>query len=223
MAQRDAVLRLTRRMEGVLNRDAHLLEGEHGVTAQVARGIRRHEVEVAHLVHGNGRVVVGEVIVFELRADVHDVSGRLRLAEHATQALARIALEIRAVGLANVAEHAGHAVVRGTPGKHLERGRVREGEHVGLLGRGESFDGRAVEADALLEGNLEVFGANGEALEPAEHIGKPEMHKADAALLDGAKNEIDVLLLIHEPVSSLILGFTQYTHVPVHCAIGLFQ
>ena len=49
------------------------------------------------------------------------------------------------------------------------------------------------------------------------------MHKADAALLDGAKNEIDVLLLIHEPVSSLILGFTQYTHVPVHCAIGLFQ
>ena len=49
------------------------------------------------------------------------------------------------------------------------------------------------------------------------------MHKADAALLDGAKNEIDVLLLIHEPVSSLILGFTQYTHVPVHCAIRLFQ
>ena len=41
------------------------------------------------------------------------------------------------------------------------------------------------------------LGADREALETAEHVGEPQAHEADVALLDGAEDEIDVLLLIH--------------------------
>ena len=197
MAQRNAVLRAAGAVIGVLNGHGHLLEHEHHGTAQVARGVIGREVEVAGLVHGHGLILAREVVELQVGAHVHDEPALLGLVEHDTQTFAGIPREGLAVGRADVAEHARHAVVARAPGKHLEGGGVGEGEHIGLIGRGKALDRGAIEADALLKGNLEVLGRDGEALEPAQHVGEPQAHKADAALLYRANNEVDVLLLIH--------------------------
>lgn len=85
----------------------------------------------------------------------------------------------------------------GAPGQDLERGGIREGQHVRLVGRGEALNGGTVETNALFKRDLEVLRADSEALEPAEHVGEPQADEADVALLDGAQDEIDVLLLVH--------------------------
>ena len=49
------------------------------------------------------------------------------------------------------------AVVLGAPGQDLERGGIREGQHVRLVGRGEALNGGTVEANALFKRDLEVL------------------------------------------------------------------
>ena len=80
---------------------------------------------------------------------------------------------------------------------------VRLGQHVGLVDPGEALDGRAVEADALGERALELGGRDGHGLEGPEHIGEPQPHEADVALLDGAEDEL--LLTIHVSNPALVL------------------
>ena len=58
--------------------------------------------------------------------------------------------------------------------------------------------------DALLERLLEVLGGDGERLEVAEHVGEPKAHETDVALLDGAKDEVDVLLVCHRVTSQTV-------------------
>ena len=71
------------------------------------------------------------------------------------------------------------------------------GEHVGLVDPGEALDRRAVEADALGEGPLELGGRDRDRLEEAEHVGEPEPYETDVALLQRAEHEL--LLLVHVP------------------------
>ena len=157
-----------------LDADAHLLEGEDGLAAEVAGAVEGGQVEVAALVEGVGCVGAIEVEVFDLRANVEgeaEGGGTLQVAlEH----VAGVALEGGAVREVDVAEHAGHAALAGAPGKDLEGSGVRDGGHVGLAGAGEAGDGPAVEADALFERLFQLFESDRKALEGAENIGEPE-------------------------------------------------
>ena len=81
------------------------------------------------------------------------------------------------------------------PRQHLERRRVGLGEHVGLVDPGEALDRRAVEADALVERALELGRRDRDRLEEAEHVGEPQPHEADVALLERPEHEL--LLLVH--------------------------
>jgi hypothetical protein len=87
------------------------------------------------------------------------------------------------------------AVVAGAPRQDLERRGVGVGEHVGLVDAGEALDGRAVEADALLEGVLELGRGHAHALEEAQHVGEPQSYEPDVTLLERPEHE--VLLLAH--------------------------
>src|SRR5690606_29743297 len=98
------------------------------------------------------------------------------------------ALEGGAVEVLDVAEDAGGRAVGLGPGEQLEGGGVGTGQHVGLLLSAEAVDGAAVEGHALVEGALQLGGADGQALEGAEHVGEPQPHQADAALLDGPQH-----------------------------------
>ena len=67
------------------------------------------------------------------------------------------------------------------------------GEHVGLVDAGEALDGRAVKADALLEGVLELGRGHAHALEEAEHVGEPQPDKPYVTLLERAEYESSCL------------------------------
>ena len=53
----------------------------------------------------------------------------------------------------------------------------------------------ALRADITVEGAVEFSRGNRDRLQGAEHIGEPEPHEADLALLEGAKHEL--LLAVH--------------------------
>ena len=82
--------------------------------------------------------------------------------EPAAQHVARVGPAGGAVGHRDVAEHAGGVVtaVGGGPRQDLEARWVRLEDGVRFGDTGETFDGRAVEADALGEGALEFGGGD---------------------------------------------------------------
>ena len=197
MAQRDAVLGGAGGVERILHRNAHLLEREHGVAAQVASRIGLGKVKVTHVVQGLGDLVVLKVVILQFGAHVHDKAGLFGTIEHSAQTFAGVARKRLTIGCADVAEHTRNAVVARTPRKDLERRRIGESQHVGLFGRGKALDSRAVKAHALFEGDLKVLGADGKALKTTQHVDEPQTHKTDVTLFDGSEHEVDILLLIH--------------------------
>ena len=72
------------------------------------------------------------------------------------QYVARVRRRRLAVGGHDVAEHAGGRVHLAAPREDLEGRRVRVGEHVSLERPSQSLDRRAVEANALAEGALDL-------------------------------------------------------------------
>ena len=81
------------------------------------------------------------------------------------------------------------------PRQHLERRRIGPRDHVGFRHPREPLDRGAVEADALLEGAVELGGRDGYRLEVSEHVGEPQPDEADIAFLQRAQHEF--LLPIH--------------------------
>ena len=64
-----------------------------------------------------------------------------------------------------------------------------------LVDPGEALDGRAVEADALGEGLLELGRGDRHGFQEAEHVGEPQPDESDVPLFQGPKHEL--LLPIH--------------------------
>ncbi len=176
---------------GVLHLDAHGVQSVDGVAAQVATGVEGGEVEVAAVVEHLGAAAVLEVEELELGTDVHGVAQGLGLGHDFAQHVARVAVEGLAVGLLDVAEHAGGAAGAGAPGEQGEGAGIGVGHHVGFLDAGEAVDRGPVEAHALVEGAFELGRGDGEALEGAKHVGEPEPDELDLLVLDDLE---DVLL-----------------------------
>ena len=177
-------------MVRVLDGDAHLLEREDGVAAQVARVVERGEVEVAAGVEHLGARGVLEVVVLELGADVEDVAHVRGALDGAREHVARVALERGAVGAADVAEHAGDRVGLRAPRQDLERGGVGERQHVGFRLEREPLDAATIEAHAVGERVVELAGDDGERLHVAHDVGEPEAHEVHVAALDGFEHEV---------------------------------
>jgi hypothetical protein len=135
VAQVDLVLARRVLVEAVLDGDAHRLECLDGALAQRAGHVRGGEVEVGALVERDRRPVAvrGEIEELQLRRDVEREAPFAGLVEVAAQHLAGIALERRAVEVADVAEHAGLGSMRVGPRQQLEGVRIGHGEHVALL------------------------------------------------------------------------------------------
>ena len=188
VAHVDLVLGRADLVVGVLDVDAHLLQGEDGLAAQVGARVERRQVEVAALVerlrHAALRLRRAEVEVLELGADVVGVEAHLLGPfERAAHDPARVALVRAAAGHADVTEHARDRVLLlRAPGQEVEGRRVRHGEHVGLLDRVEAGDRGPVEAHPAFEGVVELGGVDREALQLSQDVGEPEPDEAHVVL-----------------------------------------
>lgn len=74
VTQIDLVLGGAVLMMGVLDGNAHLLEREHGIAAQIARRIKAGQIEVSAAVEHFGAFRILEIVVFELGAYVERVA-----------------------------------------------------------------------------------------------------------------------------------------------------
>ena len=175
---------------GILHGNAHLLQREHRIAAQITRVVEAREVEVPASVEHLGAAGVLEVVELQLRPHVEYVAPVPRLVHRTRQHLARVALEGTAVRGANVAEHARNRVGFGTPRQHLERRGIRKSQHIGLLGATEALDAASVEAHAVGERALQFAWNDREGFHEAEHISEPEANEVNIAALDGFEYEI---------------------------------
>ena len=197
VAEVDLVLARAVLVERVLDRDAHRLEAEHGLLAELRAEVVGGEVEVAGAVerlHPLGGAGVEEL---HLGADEEGEALLPGPFEVALQHVARVAVERVAREDLNVAEHAGDRGVGVAAGQQLERVGVGLGQHVGFLDPAVALDGRAVEGHALLEGDLQLGRRDLHRLEETEHVGEPKPDETHAALLDGAQDVLQLALHAH--------------------------
>ena len=190
VAQVDLVLGGTLLMVGVLHGNAHLLQGEHRVAAQVGGGIERRQIEIAAVVEHLGALGVLEVEVLQLGPHDERVAGLGGPTHYALQHMARISRVGFPFRRADVADHAGHGVGLGAPGQDLEGGGVGKGQHIRLLRRREPLDAAGVEAHALLEGALQLAGHHREGLHVAQNVGEPEPNEMHIPALHRFQDEV---------------------------------
>ena len=188
-------------VERVLHRDPHRLQRPDRPLAQGAGDVGGRQVEVRAGVERHRTAVVarGEVEELHLRRHVVREPARPRPLEVATQHLAGVALERRAVEVEDVAEDARLRRARIGPRQHLEAVGIGPRQHVALLDARVAVDRRAVERHALVEGVLKLHRRDGEALQLTEDVGEPQPHEAHPALLDRPQ---DVVALGLHPAQS---------------------
>ena len=186
VAQVDLVLARPVFVMAILHRNAHALQGEHRVAAQVARRIKGGKVEVAAAVERFAAAAVAEVEVLDFGAHVCLVAGGAHPGDLAGQYGAAVPLKGLQVRRFDAAEHARDGVAIGAPRQDLEGGRIREGEHVAFGRVGEAVDAARIEAHTFGEGAFQFVGAHGERLHAPHHVGKPEAHEMHVTRLDRA-------------------------------------
>nr|EIF89406.1 putative NAD/FAD-dependent oxidoreductase [Streptomyces tsukubensis NRRL18488] len=196
-----------------LDRDAHGLQHRDGLAAEVHADVLRGVVEVAGVVGGHRAAAVDGLVLQQEELDLGvGVEGEAEIGgpgQHPLEDEAGVREGRRAVRHEDVAEHPGGAGGLGAPGQDLEGAGVRFGDHVGFVDPGEALDGGAVEADALVKRLFQFGGCDGDGLQEAQHIGEPEAHEADVALLQRAEHKF--LLLVH-------CGFPSTQSLPVEPA-----
>ena len=195
--QVDLVLAGAALVVGELHGDAHLLEHEDRPASELVSSAARNMVEVPGVVGGGNSApgVPVDEVELDLGMDVAGEAGVGDLCQLTFQDSPRVGAHGLAVGCQDIAEHAGDAVGAVAPGQHLEGRRVRGQQHVRLVDAGEPLDGRAVEADALLECALHLRRGDGHGLQLPQDVGEPQADEADVALLDRPQNVL--LLLVH--------------------------
>ena len=199
VAQVDLLLARAALVVAELHRDAHRLEHRDRLAAEVGALRLRGVVEVAAAVDrhrvGPGLRGVLEQVELDLgvRVEGEALLGRPR--QRPLEHVPRVGERRRAVGHHDVAEHPRRGRVLAAPRQDLERRRVGLGEHVGLVDPGEALDRRAVEPDPLGERALQLGRSHRHRLQEAQHVGEPQPHEPDVALLQSADHE--VLLLAH--------------------------
>ena len=111
---------------GVLNTDAHLLQGEHRLSSQVSSGVQRSHIKVASNIHGLGSPGVLKIKILKLRPDIIGVAQVSRSLQVSLQDISGVTIKRLTSWSQDVTEHAGDAVMfLGPPGEQLESIGVR--------------------------------------------------------------------------------------------------
>ena len=127
-----------------LDRDCHVLEHAHSATAKVIRIPACDVIEVSGLINGDhaiGSHGLTQQVKLNLRVN-HDPEAGVGCALHgALENPSGIRGSRATIGHEDVAEHAGHRVLVGTPREQLERRGIGLQQHIRLVDARQAFDG----------------------------------------------------------------------------------
>ncbi len=189
----------------VLGREAHLLDGQADVAADVLAGVQRRYVEIAAKVDGDAGGAAPVVVLkqIELALGTH-VAGKAQFAElaaHLAQEAAAVAAEGDVVRLFHVAEELHHPALSRAPGQDGHGGQVRPEQQVALLHVHEARDGAAVEADAIFQRLGKVACQHGDVLLEAEDVTEREADKFYVVVLDEIEDVLLCRITHKDPLS----------------------
>ena len=191
-AEVDFVLAGTAFMVAALGVEAHLLQSQADIAADVLAFVERGRLEVTAFVEGDaGRLSVLvplEEVKLAFGSDGKGVAQLLRLGFGVLEQAAAVAGKAAAVGVLDVAEHADGPSLGGPPGHDGDGGGVGFEKKVRLVGVEESPDGRSVEADAIPERPLKLLAGDADVLHVAENVAERELDEPDILLLDEFQN-----------------------------------
>ena len=125
---------------GILNTDAHLLQGEHSFSPQVGGGIPGGHIEIAALIQGLGFLVIFKVEVFQFGADIEGVAKVGCPLQGLFQDISGVTLEGLAAGSYNIAENSSFRVFFRAPGEQLEGIGVGQRHHIAFIDTGKPFN-----------------------------------------------------------------------------------
>ena len=167
--------------------NAHVEQGQADLAPHVFALVLGRNVHVGRMVKRDLRRVAVfirfEQIELNFRTELHRDACRLCIGNSAAQDRACVAGKRRAVGVADVAEHAHDLAVRGTPGQDIQRRRIGEQQKIGLFGAAEPADRRGVKGDAVFRGAAQLAWQDGDVFLSAKRVAK------------GKADELDVLFL----------------------------
>jgi hypothetical protein len=132
---------------------------------------------------------------FQLGARLERVAQSLRLLHGPAQHVARVAGELVALRREDVADYFGGGVRVQLPRDRRERAQVGLQVHVALVDARESFDGRAIEPEPILDRIPELMERNRHVLDDADDVGELQTDELDVRLL-GAGEHLSLQLLI---------------------------
>ena len=188
-------------MMGGFRPDAHTLQGQADLTADILAFVLRCDVHIAGIVIGLfGRCAVFiqfEQIELHFRAEGEGVAGSFRVVDRLLQQGTDITFKGGAVRIGDGAEHSGHLAVFRPPGKDGEGIGVRVQKQIraGLIA--EAGDGRSVDGNATGEGPIQLRRHNGNVFRFSGHIAECQPKEFHILLLHKLHDFLLRILHIH--------------------------
>ncbi len=192
----DLVLTLGDLVVGRLDLEPHLGEREDDLAPEILREIGRRQVEVAAGVlklRGRSAVEHLEEEELQFRPGVEDIAVFCRVLHRPPEDVARVALERRAVRLADVADEPGDALLPGPPREEAVGRDIGLEHHIRLLDPDEPLDRRPVEPDTVGQRLPDLLRRDGDVLGHTQKIGELQSEEPDVVLLDALEHCRDVV------------------------------
>ena len=205
-----------------LDGNAHLLEGNDDLAADVFTQVNGREVEVAGAIVGLGggaAIAAQEQEELDLGSRHHREAAVRSLGNDVLERGARAAGERAAVGIGNVADQPADPRAVGIgPRKHLEGRQVWPQVHVRLFNADEAFDRRAVKHDLAVERFGKLAVGDLDVLDDAENVGELQAQELDAFLFgpfkDGSLQTHLSNLVTSSIRAAASMGLVRYTLAP---------
>ena len=156
VAEVDLVLSRPAFVVGALRENAHALQRQADLPADVLSFVLRRHVHIARLVEGFlgglALLVQTEKVKLHLRTEAEFITLCRGVRHGPAQKGAGVSVKGRAVRVDDVAEHMRHPPALGAPGQLLQRVGVGAQEKVAALVHVKAADGGGVKGDAVVEG-----------------------------------------------------------------------
>ena len=188
IAEVDLVLAGAFFMVGALRLNAHLLQDQAYLPADVFAPVLGGNVHIARLIvglrGGSARLVQMEQIEFLFRAETEGVTRPRRVGDSLFQQAPGIAFKGPPVGIGDAGEHTHDLSVLRPPGQQRQRFRVRVQQQIRPGLAVEAGNGRGVECNAVFKCTGQFLGHDGNVLLPAENIAKRDPNELHVLFAD---------------------------------------